>query len=190
MKKTKNNLSTRKILIIFFLLVLLIFISVGIYDFATKRNIELMQSKCHTQLQPSNFFLKDKFSFSSGNGDNSITVQYGLKYNEYLKMGFEGNNSFSFEVPSKFSRCCGSMRPAISDNSILLFKKVMYKDELKIGDVVSYYCNNQLYLHRIIEIKENEFIIKGDNNEDNDKIAFGCNATYDKIENKLIAVFY
>ncbi len=62
----------------------------------------------------------------------------------------------------------GSMEPAIKTGSIVGTKE---KDEYTKGDVITVMVNNDpnnTYTHRIVEIKEDSYITKGDANEDND----------------------
>ncbi len=62
----------------------------------------------------------------------------------------------------------GSMEPSIKAGSIVGTKE---KDEYTKGDVITVMVNNDpnnTYTHRIVEIKEDSYITKGDANEDND----------------------
>ena len=61
----------------------------------------------------------------------------------------------------------GSMEPQYKTNSIVIIKKVDYK-EIEVGDVISFRppsLSNNLAFHRVIEIKDEGFVTKGDNNE-------------------------
>ena len=49
-------------------------------------------------------------------------------------------------------------------NLIIIVKKTNYK----VGDIVCFIENNQIIVHRIIEINNNTFTSKGDNNKDLD----------------------
>lgn len=152
-----------------------------------------LTSKCYTQTQPSPFFMKDKVTFPEGKGENFVDVSYGYSAEEYLKIGFKGENRFSFDRPGSFDRCCGSMRPTISDRAILLMLKPEEK-ELAIGDIVSFKCGNQSLLHRIVEVENingtTKYLTKGDNNDQNDLIGFNCEPNFSEIYQKVVGVLY
>lgn len=62
--------------------------------------------------------------------------------------------------------CSGSMEPTLGIGDIIIIKKY---DNYDIGDIVTYLDDNILVTHRIIEKKENGFVLKGDNNNVKDK---------------------
>lgn len=75
-----------------------------------------------------------------------------------------------------------SMEPTINVNDVLITKKVE-KEQIKVGDVITFEKNDEVITHRITKIDENgEYTTKGDNNniEDTFKI------NYDNIEGKHI----
>lgn len=75
-----------------------------------------------------------------------------------------------------------SMEPTISIDDVIITKK-LDKENIKLGDVITFLQNGEVITHRITKIDENgEYTTKGDNNniEDTFKI------TYDNIEGKHI----
>ena len=75
-----------------------------------------------------------------------------------------------------------SMEPTISINDVVITKKVE-KDEIKIGDVITFVQDGEVITHRITQIDSNgEFTTKGDNNNIEDIFKI----TYDNIEGKHI----
>lgn len=77
-----------------------------------------------------------------------------------------------------------SMEPTININDVVITKKVE-KQDIKIGDVITFLQDGEVITHRITQISENgEYSTKGDNNniEDTFKI------TYENIEGKQILI--
>lgn len=75
-----------------------------------------------------------------------------------------------------------SMEPTIKINDVVIAKKVE-KQEIKIGDVITFIQKGEVITHRITQIEDNNtYTTKGDNNniEDTFKI------NYDKIEGKHV----
>lgn len=74
-----------------------------------------------------------------------------------------------------------SMEPTIMTGDAILVKEVK-KEELKVKDIISFQDGDSINTHRIVEILEDNGIIKyktkGDNNKKEDKEL----VTYDKIE--------
>ncbi len=76
------------------------------------------------------------------------------------------------------------MEPKIKSGDIIVIKNTKESD-LKIGDVITFYKDNEVITHRIIKIDEENnqklFTTKGDNNniEDEEKI------TFDNIRGKV-----
>lgn len=60
----------------------------------------------------------------------------------------------------------GSMEPTLSINDMIFVKKA---DEYKINDMVVFQINNELIVHRIIDINEDVIITKGDANNVEDE---------------------
>lgn len=75
-----------------------------------------------------------------------------------------------------------SMEPTISTNDVVITKKVE-KEDIKVGDVITFFQEEEVITHRITKIDDNgDYTTKGDNNniEDTFKI------TYENIEGKHI----
>lgn len=61
----------------------------------------------------------------------------------------------------------GSMQPELAIGDVIIIKEV---NDYKENDIITYNVNNEyLVTHRIIEINEDNFITKGDNNTSKDK---------------------
>lgn len=71
-----------------------------------------------------------------------------------------------------------SMEPKLSKNDLIVIKKLK---EYKIGDIVVYQKRKDLIVHRIIDIKDNEVITKGDANLKEDK-AIQMTDIYGKVQ--------
>lgn len=67
---------------------------------------------------------------------------------------------------SIFSTATGSMYPTISEGDIVFVK--IGKD-VKLDDIITYKNDKNIITHRIIEIKEDEIIAQGDNNNTPDE---------------------
>lgn len=70
-----------------------------------------------------------------------------------------------------------SMEPTINVYDVVLVKKTS-ASKLKNGDIITFYSNNSYFgdtpiTHRIVKKDGNNFVVKGDNNqnEDNDKVS-------------------
>ena len=78
-----------------------------------------------------------------------------------------------------------SMEPTIMTDDVIFIKDVS-KEELKVGDIISFYEGNYINTHRIVRIKnqngEDVYITKGDNNEKEDKLP----VKFKNIEGKYI----
>lgn len=72
-------------------------------------------------------------------------------------------NIFGYSV---FSTATGSMYPTISEGDIVFVK--IGKD-VKLDDIITYESDGNIITHRIIEIKEEEIIAQGDNNNTQDE---------------------
>jgi signal peptidase I len=81
----------------------------------------------------------------------------------------------------------GSMRPFFHDNALLLLEAAPY-DELKLGDVVTYY-DSELKInvvHRLVERRGDKFWSRGDHNPSMDKIY----VTRENYRRRLVGVIY
>jgi signal peptidase len=74
-----------------------------------------------------------------------------------------------------------SMKPTYKTNSVIYYKEVP-KEELKVGDIITFEMDKELVSHRIYEIKGDIFITKGDANNAPDNL----NITYEQIKGKDI----
>ena len=82
----------------------------------------------------------------------------------------EKNNSKP--VIGLYTIVSSSMEPNINIYDVVLVVKTNV-DKLNVGDVITFYSKNPLYggrpiTHRIVEINDNEFTVKGDANENSD----------------------
>ncbi|HWQ16619.1 MAG TPA: signal peptidase I [Sulfolobales archaeon] len=56
----------------------------------------------------------------------------------------------------------GSMEPTISMGDIALVVKIRNPSEVRVGDIIAFWNENQIVIHRVVGITENGFITKGD----------------------------
>ncbi len=83
----------------------------------------------------------------------------------------------------------GSMEPNINIGDIVIVKNLEDKEDIKVGDVISFRKGQSIITHRITNIQYDEkqtikITTKGDNNntEDNEEVS------YDDIEGKVIKI--
>lgn len=76
-------------------------------------------------------------------------------YFELLKQAIESNKEIYFKVEGH------SMYPFLYLNDKVLVKKGIFKN-LKKGDIIVFYRIKNLVIHRIVKIKKNNIITKGD----------------------------
>lgn len=76
----------------------------------------------------------------------------------------------------------GSMKPKINKGDIVFITRHIEYEDIKKGDIISYSLGKTKVLHRVINITENGFITKGDNN---DNVDFGV-VTKDQVNGKLL----
>lgn len=63
----------------------------------------------------------------------------------------------------------GSMEPGIHVGAIVLIDPTAYKDaEPQVGDIAMYQTSTREVIHRIIDVDEDGYIFKGDNNDSED----------------------
>lgn len=74
-----------------------------------------------------------------------------------------------------------SMWPVLKKGDLILIKGVSGKDDIGIGDIVVYTNEKGFTIHRVVEIKEDTFITKGDANNVKDKPV-----EYDKLIGKTL----
>lgn len=78
-----------------------------------------------------------------------------------------------------------SMAPSINSGDVIIVKSLDEKEELQVGDVITFVQGSKVVTHRITNIEESGekvYTTKGDNNnlEDNKKVE------YDQIEGKVV----
>lgn len=74
-----------------------------------------------------------------------------------------------------------SMWPALKQGDLIFIKGVSGKNDIAIGDIVVYTNEKGFTIHRVVELKEDTFITKGDANNINDKPV-----EYDKLIGKTV----
>ena len=140
-------------------------------------NQSYLQSRYYTHLQPSPYFVASSI----------ITENHDLNY---IKIDMRDKNFDTFQVSDT-----GSMRKNVGDNNIIIAIKPKIED-IHVGDMIVFYCNkeNPSVLHRIIEIEKIQnktyYLTKGDNNELNDLIGFGCKPDFNQLKWKIVGVLY
>ena len=164
----KNKTQIKLFLIIGIILIISSFFA-G-YNFK-KESINDFPSQCYTNLQPPRYFSTQKvMPITTNDLQQKLTIHY------------IGDNLFTTQ-----SAGTGSMRPTLSDGSILIMIKPE-KEDIKVGDIVSVNrgrLDNNL-LHRVIEIKEGKYITKGDSNNIRDSEEW----TFNQINGKIVGILY
>jgi len=62
----------------------------------------------------------------------------------------------------------GSMWPVLKKGDLILIKGIQNRDEIKVGDIIVYKNPKGFTIHRVVEIKEDTIVTKGDANNVND----------------------
>lgn len=62
----------------------------------------------------------------------------------------------------------GSKNDSLNIGDIIFIKKNNHKTKYKNGEIISFYKNNNVVTHRIIEEKNDKYVTKGDNNKKKD----------------------
>lgn len=77
-----------------------------------------------------------------------------------------------------------SMYPTLKKGEIIVSKSFSGKEELSVGDICTYIVKGEAYTitHRIVDITDEGYIFRGDNNKDPDKRI----VTKDQIISKVI----
>lgn len=148
-------------------------------------------NQCFTDLEPTSFFNRGTKLLPMGNNSNDFTIHYGNSELQFVTIGYEQDENLKITPSTGRVQCCGSMRPAISDRSLLIIKKPL-KNELRVGDIIAFNCTEtKSLLHRIIDIDDKGFYLtKGDNNVRNDFDLFNCRPQFSDIRYKVIGVLY
>lgn len=61
-----------------------------------------------------------------------------------------------------------SMRPKINKGDAVILRKVDKKSSIKKGDIIAYNKDGKIIVHRVVKIKKDSYITKGDANKGND----------------------
>lgn len=93
-----------------------------------------------------------------------ILLLYGTFQTEVQKKDY--SNIFGYTV---FQVSTGSMSGTIEVEDIIIVKILDNEEELKENDIIVFKQDKNIITHRLIEIKENELITKGDANNAQDK---------------------
>lgn len=56
----------------------------------------------------------------------------------------------------------GSMEPTIGMGDIALIARIRSSSEVRVGDIIAFWYENQVVIHRVVSVTENGFITKGD----------------------------
>ena len=171
----KNKSLISIFILLFFISIILIGTIIAIiYIVNQPKEVPInLPSKCYTNLQPSPFLNQQGVSPFTENQDN-----------DYVKIEIKDREFYTRQVS-----VTGSMRPTIPDFADVLFIKPTISD-LQIGDIVSFNCNSEIILHRIVNISNNIYTTKGDNNAINDLTGFGCRPKFEDITGKVVGVLY
>ena len=148
----------------------ILIISIAYFSYKSDKGINI-PSLCYTNLQSSPYFVGVSPSLFT---KNNLTERIYIDYKNHQEIFIEQTGN------------TGSMRPCISDYSILLLIKPS-KEEIKIGDVLVMRGKEFNIIHRVVKIEEDEiYVTKGDNNKINDNV----NWSFEDVEYKLIGVLY
>ncbi len=145
-----------------------------ILGFAVSQAYNGMDSDQLGHLQPSSYY---KGLVKAGDITNPVREDNGVIIDSK-----DGNSLYLIKniTPT------GSMRPTISDDSIVIMAPVS-KEKIKVGDIIQVKREGQIpLLHRVIEIKEGKYTTKGDNNENKDTQSW----EYKEIFGKVVGVLY
>lgn len=77
-----------------------------------------------------------------------------------------------------------SMYPVLKKGEVIVSKSITGEEELSVGDICTYIAKGEAYTitHRIVDITDEGYIFRGDNNKDPDK----RKVTKDQIISKVI----
>ena len=106
-----------------------------------------------------------------------------FSFTMFIKSCLNPNETPDFLGYKSFVIVSESMEPTIMTGDAIFTKKIKQED-LKVNDIISFRQRNEIITHKIVDIIEEDGIIKyktkGDNNKNEDKET----VTYDKIEGK------
>ncbi|NOZ47393.1 MAG: hypothetical protein GXO79_11515 [Chlorobi bacterium] len=137
--------------------------------FHTKEISNNFPSQCYTDLHPSEFLTSKIPSQIITNDDKN-----------YIKINIKNRKFFIGEVTST-----GSMRPTLGrDSSVILIKPEI--QDIKVGDIITFYCDGTHIVHRVIKIENETYTTKGDNNNVQDD----CQTKFKDIDGMMVGVIY
>lgn len=111
----------------------------------------------------------------------AILLAILVAYN-YVQLQFLGKDYTNFFGYTIFEISTGSMKETLNVYDIILVK--ITKEDVKVGDIITYKSENETITHRIIKINENQITTKGDANNTEDSTI-----TRDKIIGKVVVTY-
>ncbi len=100
-----------------------------------------------------------------------------------IKSYINPNETPSFFGYKNYTIVSRSMENTINKNDVIIIKEVS-QNEINKNDIIAFYQNNQVITHRIVDVIEDngviKYVTKGDNNVHEDKEL----VTYEQIEGK------
>ena len=100
-----------------------------------------------------------------------------------IKSYINPNETPSFFEYKNYTIVSRSMENTINKNDVIIIKEVS-QNEINKNDIIAFYQNNQVITHRIVDVIEDngviKYVTKGDNNVHEDKEL----VTYEQIEGK------
>tara|TARA_Y100000034_G_C6908083_1_gene422062 strand:- start:1583 stop:2107 length:525 start_codon:yes stop_codon:yes gene_type:complete len=167
---------------IFALIIMLILFSsfvIGTSMSKNKNHIEEISHICYTDINPSRYFGDDNKSYLWKVNDFPIKSDNN---NNLIIINQEGNKIYGSHVKGT-----GSMKPSIGPYSIYLYILNFTEEDIHIGDIVVIEREEENNLiHRIVEITEEGYITKGDNNNFRDFQVWN----FEQIKQKVVGVLY
>lgn len=134
---------------------------------------EINEISSGTSIQPSKYFSDFNYTFYDENSvrfkDSDSPIKIDNKNRQIMITNFNNKDIFYTLI-----RDTGSMRPSIPDGAIVFLIKPNIS-EINIGDIIMVRdtWNNGLsekhLLHRVLDIKNDTFLTKGDNNVNFDR---------------------
>lgn len=99
--------------------------------------------------------------------------------------GLDDKKNISFFGLRAYMITTNSMEPNIKINDVIICKRTK-EDNIKVGDIITFFKEEKIITHRIIQIDNNgekkQYITKGDNNEVED----GEKIELEQIQGKLV----
>lgn len=150
------------------IIIFAIFIIFLISFVAGKSNNEDIPSKCYSNLKPKPFLSNGKGLIIENHLENLVKIEI-----------------FDREFRTTQSLNTGSMRPTISDIADLI-EIIPLEEDLGVGDIIVFDCNDKSIRHRIIKIENGIYTTKGDNNNVEDD----CLVKFENINYKVVGIIY